>query len=279
MKTQCYYNTEYEDDADICNTTDYLCVNCVGVVNETNYGTFFKYRERKDYYLMYMLSGDIPIVLGENETHLSEGQLIIMKPHTPYKYQNLSGNPIQYIFIHFSGFEAEKLVCDCKLPLNTISAVGIHDRIIDSCKRMFYEFVKNDDFSNELLCCILKEILASFSRYLHESPNKRHFSKALLYIHEHYNSDISISKLASIESMSETHFRAEFKKNIGVSPKEYLINLRMKTACTILSETRNNISETAHMVGYSDAYYFSRIFKKKLNISPQKYRAQTMFVK
>ncbi len=270
MKTQTYYNTSNENEANICNTSDKLCVNCAGVVNKT-YGVINKSR-RKDYYILYMTEGEMFMEIDNKKLCISEGQLIIIKPGTLYSYYGVTGKKVQYLWIHFSGNEAKNTVFNFNLMLNTVMNIGVRQKLFECWRHIFYEFLKNDEFFSESSCCILKQILIMFSRYANSNNKKQQFLKSLFYIHEHFEADICIRDLSELENLSETHFRSEFKKSFGVSPKEYVINLRIETACMLLSESDICISEAARLVGYADPYYFSRIFKKKTGISPLQYK-------
>lgn len=270
MKTQTYYNTSTENEANICNISDKLCVNCAGVVDKT-YGVINKSR-RRDYYILYMTEGDMFMEIDNKKLCISEGQLIIIKPETLYSYYGINGKKVQYLWIHFSGNEAKSTVLKFNLTLNTVMNIGVRQKLFEYWHHIFYEFLKNDSFFSESSCCILKQILIMFSRYANCSDKKQQFLKSLFYIHEHLESDICIRNLSELENLSDTRFRSEFKKSLGMSPKEYIINLRIETACMLLSESDISISEVARLVGYADPYYFSRIFKRKTGISPLCYK-------
>lgn len=270
MKAQAYYNTAAEIESNICNNADELCVNCAGVVNK-NYDIINK-SKRNDYYLLYMAEGSMTLEITGKKMSISAGQLIIIKPDILYSYYADTGENVQYLWIHFSGKNAEETVLNFDLSFNTVMNVGIHQRLFDSWKRMFFELLKKDKYFNISSCCILKEIFITFSRYLNDRESKQHFWKSRFYIHEHFDSDISIRELAELENLGETRFRSEFKQSVGMTPKEYIIKLRIETACKLLTDSNASVSGAATLVGYQDAYYFSRIFKKKTGVSPKQYK-------
>ena len=70
------------------------------------------------------------------------------------------------------------------------------------------------------------------------------------------------------------YLRKLFKKEVGVSPLEYLTELRMKSAETLLTAMWTNeysITEIAQMCGFADSLYFSRVFKKHFGCAPSNY--------
>ncbi|GAA3410645.1 AraC family transcriptional regulator [Paenibacillus hodogayensis] len=91
---------------------------------------------------------------------------------------------------------------------------------------------------------------------------------ALRYIHEHYTEVVSMDQLADLLGCSSSYMYRLFKAEIGKSPNDYIIGIRMEQARQYLLTTQLNLREIALSVGYSDVYYFSRLFKKQFGVSP-----------
>lgn len=92
------------------------------------------------------------------------------------------------------------------------------------------------------------------------------------YIILHPTEQYSISKMSKMAELSESRFRTLFKQQIGKNPLEYLNEIRVMTAARKLLISGDNISDIAYELGYEDANYFSRIFKKYFCITPKQYR-------
>ena len=97
-------------------------------------------------------------------------------------------------------------------------------------------------------------------------------AKAVSYIENHFDESISVAKLAELSYYSERHFMRIFKNAYDCSPIEYIINMRINRACTLLKGSDMTISETAEKCGFDDVNYFSRLFKKKVGVSPSEFR-------
>jgi AraC-like DNA-binding protein len=78
--------------------------------------------------------------------------------------------------------------------------------------------------------------------------------------------------MAMKSELSTSHFSSVFHKTTGMPPMEYFIRLKLEKACAALSDLEMKIKDIASMLGYEDPYYFSRLFKKHLNMSPFQYR-------
>ena len=72
--------------------------------------------------------------------------------------------------------------------------------------------------------------------------------------------------------LSKSYINASFKKYTGRAPIDFFINLKMQEACKLLKSTDLYIVEISQKLGYDDPYYFSRIFKKVMGVSPKEYR-------
>lgn len=83
--------------------------------------------------------------------------------------------------------------------------------------------------------------------------------------------DLSVCELAAACHMSETYFQKLFKERYGVSPKKYIIQLKINHACDLLSLGRYSVTQIAEMCRFSDVYFFSRQFKEYVGTTPTKF--------
>ncbi len=86
--------------------------------------------------------------------------------------------------------------------------------------------------------------------------------------------ELSLKEMARHAGLSAQHFSNIFRRRTGASPVEFFIHLKIQRACQLLDTTSQSIFEVARAVGYEDPYYFSRIFRKVMAISPSQYRKQ-----
>ena len=84
----------------------------------------------------------------------------------------------------------------------------------------------------------------------------------------------SISDMAQELGYSDSYFYRLFYKQMKQAPMSYYMNLKIKRACELLSETYLQINQVAMKIGFEDSYYFSRFFKKQTGMSPKQYREQ-----
>jgi AraC-like DNA-binding protein len=89
---------------------------------------------------------------------------------------------------------------------------------------------------------------------------------------------LTVQQLAAQTNLSPSHFSRQFQRQTGYAPIDYFIRLKMQKACELLSVTNLQIQEIARTIGYGDPYYFSRLFKQVLGVSPRTYRDTNRFV-
>lgn len=262
MQTQTYFHTVLESYANRCNNQVPLQVNCTGTV-----GNAFSSRSiRKDYYYIYVTQGRMVMP----EQTLKAGDVMILEPETVYQYRS-EGETVYY-WVHYTGYEAGGISQRAVGKLNVKRSVGIHQEIVDCFQKLFREFIIHDETAEQMTPMLLREILLYTERFVKAGEKKGAPLIALEYIHGHYREEILVEALAELEHMGCTAFRSAFKAHTGVSPNDYIINQRISEASHLLTQTEMPVRDIAFAVGYGDQYYFSRIYKKKMGVTPLKYR-------
>ena len=130
----------------------------------------------------------------------------------------------------------------------------------------------NESFSDQLLLDQLaKELLIRLSGVNSQRYSSR-LTEILKYIEQNYAHDLSLSAIAKEFSLSDSYVARIFKRELDCKPSEYVNNIRVSVAETLLSTTNMSVGEISERVGYSDVYYFSKIFKKIVGIPPSRVR-------
>lgn len=95
---------------------------------------------------------------------------------------------------------------------------------------------------------------------------------ALLYIFSHYAEHLSISDLAKLYGVSESHFRRIFKQMVGISPQEYLHHYRIQHACQLIIQNKESLNQIASLVGYPAVSSFNRQFLQATGMTPSAWK-------
>ena len=96
------------------------------------------------------------------------------------------------------------------------------------------------------------------------------------YLEDHFcDPEIDVNNICKLGFISRSNLYRIFLKNFGMTPKQYIINLRMNKAISLLVESQLSIKEVSLLCGFSDDKYFSRAIKRKYGYSPSKLREKT----
>ncbi len=110
-------------------------------------------------------------------------------------------------------------------------------------------------------------------RTINGTRARRRIAKVLAYIDLNYSRPLGLKHLASVAGVHSSHLRREFKKQVGASPREYVLTKRIEHATRLLKETEKSVKEIAFAVGFTRANSFSKIFKRVVGCSPRHYRS------
>jgi signal transduction histidine kinase/AraC-like DNA-binding protein/DNA-binding LacI/PurR family transcriptional regulator len=98
--------------------------------------------------------------------------------------------------------------------------------------------------------------------------------RTLLYLQQNYDSPLSRREMANAIGVSESHLSRIFRRELGITPWDYLNRYRIKLAKELLVQTDRSITSVALEVGFSDPAYFSRVFRRQVGLSPSAFREQ-----
>ncbi|MEY9094951.1 helix-turn-helix domain-containing protein [Paenibacillus sp. RC84] len=130
------------------------------------------------------------------------------------------------------------------------------------------------NFQTETLFrCVLEELFVC-ARNQSNDGEQALFEQVSKYIHEHYMDGLSVRALAEQNDINENRLFYVFKKHTGMGPGKYLMAYRLNRAKESLLANDAPIGEIAKSLGYEDALYFSRIFKKQVGVSPAEFRGR-----
>lgn len=148
-------------------------------------------------------------------------------------------------------------------PKNYEKILGIFKQILTvwNEKREGYIYA-----ANALLYTLFEELACEYTDDIADEL------KAVIdYIHTNYtDSELRIEKLSRLSGVSEVYLRRIFKERFGISPKKYIIDLRIEHAKTLLNMSSITVAEACERAGFNDVKYFSTVFRQKMGYPPSK---------
>lgn len=133
----------------------------------------------------------------------------------------------------------------------------------------------DESYMKLLFCSICTLIIKCFeSRQKH--PSEILFVKIITELVKHLNESITVEEVAKSFGVSGRYFRKLFAEYEDFSPAQFLINMRLRRAKTLLSCSNMSLTEIAFSCGFYDSSHFTRLFKKHEGMSPKEYRKSTI---
>ena len=181
-------------------------------------------------------------------------------------------NPItQLIEFELRDTEGQTFVCSEKIMVLTTDKIGSFE---DSITEAILHY-NQPSFPFGAFKSVLYDLLTRIARcYQKEAVLSRKYlsiAPAISYLLAHPYGDIDVVSLAKMCHVSESAFRNLFKQFCGKTPTRYCLDNRMMRAKQLLENGLYSVAEVAEMVGYKDAGYFTKVFKKEIGVLPGKY--------
>jgi len=226
--------------------------------------------------IIYTISGRGTFTLNSKDYPLHYGSLSAFGTNVPYRYVSDAVNPMEQIFIIYIGSQAKNLFEKSKLNENAAVTVSNPEFTLNILKQILKNGFNQNEYTQEICCNYLKSILleqANIKTDLH--PNNvsfESFLKCKNFLENNFTRIESSNQLAEECCLDIRYIARLFRKYKHKRPYECLIQLKMNKAANLLITSTLNINQIAKMTGIQDAYHFSRLFKKRFNVSPKEYR-------
>ena len=245
----------------------------------SHYFNWERGRRLKEFQMVYISNGKGVFEMENAQPIVVEGgTLFLLFPNIWHRYKPLDNTGWEEFWVGFDGHYAEYLMRqDCFNAGNPVLNMGFNTeflnifiRLIDTVK---YEGVAYAQISSCLVIQLLGLVYASALMTEKSRTRQEQIIRAARYkIHQNWSDNLDLEKLASEQNVSYVWFRKAFKDIMGISPGQYHLNLKIEKAALMLRETTLLVSEVANEAGFESEFYFSRIFKKKMNVKPSDYR-------
>ncbi len=222
---------------------------------------------------------------GNNYT-LRKGQVLIFNAGTYHKVvtsRDISNTQIHIAINNFKLSEVKENFINTKGSGPILTIKEHKDEFLSCCREIVNEQEKKEMGYPLMLKALIMKLLIILCREIEgediiisnkyqcsfASSEKKNMVQSIIeYMEKGYKEDISLDRIAKNMYVSPVYISKIFKEETGDSPINYLIKIRLAKAEELLKESTLSIKAVAQNVGYSDAYHFSKLFKKYYGISP-----------
>jgi AraC family transcriptional regulator of arabinose operon len=244
----------------------------------------YHYRERPngapEHILIFCTEGQGWFEIDGVHEVMEPGDVLLIPRGVSHIYGAGALRPWSIHWIHFVGvigdyYAYQRQNDTYKFRVDTNDA-SVLEMLFDMCRNAFVaNFVLHRIiYASQALHHLLAHLMfnnRAFSPLL-RSSHFRSIDDTLTYLHKNVHAKLTLDQMADYAGLSRSHFVRLFKEQTQYSPMNYFIRLKMQHACMLLSLSDKSVKEISYDVGYENPYYFSRLFKRVIGVSPSDYR-------
>lgn len=235
--------------------------------------------EEYPYFLLhYILCGTACIEINNKKYYAKKDQMFLIPPNCKVKYYNAKKTDISFLWLNFSGLKCHDAINLTAFKKSYVIDVSHKKEIVNT----LFECLNNcnesilQNFSPYSTLYYVINLLVSENLNNVEGLTKtknNNFQSILNTINKHiFDKDLSVKYICKIHYISQEYFSRLFTKNMGTNFSSYVALERIKKACSLLEKYDLPIKTVASQVGFSDVYYFYKVFKKYRLTTPTRYR-------
>lgn len=235
----------------------------------------------RDHYLIhYIISGGGTYQVNGSTYSLTAGDAFLVYPNAEIIYRADDETPWEYAWVGFTGSDAAMILKATDFSAQTPCIFQVENGEEIRRQLLLIYDARGSRFEHAVeMTGRLYRVLALFLQSTHrkESKNSAHtyVQKSIEYISANYSYAITVEDIAAYVGLSRSHLFRSFEDVLGLSPKEYLTDFRMKQACYLLEHSNLSVTAIANSVGFDNGLYFSKTFHRKKGMPPKAYRAKT----
>ncbi len=158
------------------------------------------------------------------------------------------------------------------LPFPVVTHIGVHQDIISLYRDLNAAWLLRDPGYHMKVRALLLMILQRYFQLIvyqnDTSTVDKRINRVLRYMIDHYAEPLTVQSMAEFSGLSAVYFGSFFQNETGVPFRQYLTSIRLNHAEDMLHSGEYNVSEVAAACGFSDIFYFSKVFKESRGVPP-----------
>jgi AraC-like DNA-binding protein len=237
--------------------------------------------------LVFVTGGKGTIIIEKKRYQVKAGMLFYICPDVLHSIETDIEESICFLSVHFSyarvSFNDSKWAIRGEagiLPLRSALELKDYYHIDDIFKKLVaswnaklpgYEFITKT-LLQQLLIAIFQNIRKQNQNY----SISLKVEKIIKYMHQNINNRVTLTELSELVQLSSAYLSRAFKETTGYSVIEFFNKIKIDKAKELIIEGNKRVKEVAQALGFTDEFYFSRIFKRIEGISPSEYYSRNV---
>ena len=242
------------------------------------------------YHIILVTGGRGTFVIGKTLQAVEAGQVYFTSPGEWHSFGNAEGEDAEYceVTFEFHGRAGRRLTLPfdavlsawtgkpCRRVSHVAAGAELHGLIMGEIEKMVrLGLAQQPDYELYLNESLSRLLLTLYSQVFRERPSAQRddpLQRVQEHIHKHFAEPLSLDELAGLAGFTPNYLSRRFKVRYGATPITYQHRLRIQAASNLLLTTEHAIKKIADLVGFSDIYFFSRMFKKYKGSPPGRFR-------
>jgi len=229
-----------------------------------------------DCLLLYCVEGRAEVEAFGASRPVGPGDLLCFLPGVPHEYRAVDDDPWTVYWTHFTGTQSLAYLRHAGLSRRDIvTHIGVRAALVSDFQLLIELRRTPHQLPAALQAAhVLRQILCRLATAEagEVSRSQLQLERVHALMQRQLDGALRLDELAAAARLSRFQFAHEYQRRTGVSPIAHFIRLKVERATQLLDTTGLSVKEVAAALGYSDAYYFSRVFKKIVGFSPDRYR-------
>ena len=233
----------------------------------------------ENHLLVYCTKGSCRLKIARDEVGMLQEQFCIIPQGFGFRIKTGETDPTIFITCQFNGIKSKILEKDFTVVRDLVPS--INNRVAN--RKMLFDEIFNNlsrgyfNANTHYISFTFSHLLATFvfasktseDIQVEENPV---VLKTIRFMEQNIDKKLGLSDIAEEIGYSITYLSTIFRRETNYSPLSYFSHLKVTRSCEYLDQTHLKIKQIAFMLGYSDPYYFSKDFQKKMGVSPRNYR-------
>jgi AraC-like DNA-binding protein len=233
-------------------------------------------RVLQEFQCIYIVRGEgVFETEATGQVKIGMGSLCFLLPNEWHRYTPDPETGWDEYWVSFDG-DMPRLLLEQGIlsPKQAVCDVGLDESIL-RCYKDLIDAVETDRTGYRQIAATLTAQLiarAHAASPVQDGPAQKMLRKAVFHIEQNVDQPIDFERLAAELHTGYSSFRHKFKRHVGLSPKQYHLQLRISKAKSLLTNTTLTVNEIAYTLSFSTPYYFMKLFKKRVKMSPTQWR-------
>ncbi len=246
-------------------------------------GYTYNHKIPNEYHLHFVLNGKGSLIIDGKHYHVKKENIFLIPKDVSIQYNADMEEPWEYIWVTFDGDKATDYLTYAGLSADNpvaVSAIPIATylpmvkKMLDTNILTLANEIRRVGYLFDLLSTLIDAQSSTRSKdKRYDYSSETYVEHALQYISLNYG-HIKVCDIANYIGINRSYLTSIFKKELQVSPQEYLVNYRLRKAAELITTTNLSIQDISIKAGYDNPFNFSKMFKNTYGVSPKTYRME-----